>query len=206
MTVSPDLVVLHEHPEWQKPLFAALERRGVSFEPFDVTRAAFSNVEPPRARALFQSGEPERLRARPRARGAAGAGLHAVAGAAGRARPERVGGVRARAEQERAGDAAADARHRWSALDHVQRASSALQGTSRRHHAGRRCSSRIRAAAARASRSSSRWTRSQAIFDRDPAVWLPDNLFLLQEYCRTIRIRASSAWSFSAASCSTRCA
>src|SRR4029077_8945347 len=38
-------VVLHEHPEWQKPLFAALERRGVSFVPFDVTRAAFSNVE-----------------------------------------------------------------------------------------------------------------------------------------------------------------
>ena len=48
MTVSPDrpdLVVLHEHPEWQKPLFAALERRGVSFEPFDVTRAAFDNDE-----------------------------------------------------------------------------------------------------------------------------------------------------------------
>ena len=44
---TPDLIVLHEHPEWQKPLFAALERRGVSFEPFDLTRAAFSNVEPP---------------------------------------------------------------------------------------------------------------------------------------------------------------
>ncbi len=41
---SPDLVVLHEHPEWQKPLFAALHRRGISFVPFDVTRAAFSNV------------------------------------------------------------------------------------------------------------------------------------------------------------------
>jgi glutathione synthase/RimK-type ligase-like ATP-grasp enzyme len=42
---TPDLIVLHEHPEWQKPLFAALERRGISFLPFDVTRAAFSNVE-----------------------------------------------------------------------------------------------------------------------------------------------------------------
>ena len=32
MTMSAvDLIVLHEHPEWQKPLFAALERRGVSF-------------------------------------------------------------------------------------------------------------------------------------------------------------------------------
>src|ERR687896_56625 len=29
-----DLVVLFEHPEWQKPLFAALERRGIAFEPF----------------------------------------------------------------------------------------------------------------------------------------------------------------------------
>ena len=42
--ISPELIVLHEHPEWQKPLFAALERRGVAYRPFDVTRAAFSNV------------------------------------------------------------------------------------------------------------------------------------------------------------------
>src|SRR5262249_512446 len=46
---APDLVVIHEHPEWQKPLFAALERRGISFEPFDVKRAAFDSEEPPRA-------------------------------------------------------------------------------------------------------------------------------------------------------------
>src|SRR5947208_10324490 len=58
MRNSPDLIVLHEHPEWQKPLFAALERRGVSFEPFDVTRAAFSNVEAPRARLYFNQASP----------------------------------------------------------------------------------------------------------------------------------------------------
>ena len=58
MPSTPDLVVLHEHPEWQKPLFAALERRGVSFEPFDVTRAAFSNVEPARARLYFNQASP----------------------------------------------------------------------------------------------------------------------------------------------------
>jgi glutathione synthase/RimK-type ligase-like ATP-grasp enzyme len=59
MTSSgPDLIVLHEHPEWQKPLFAALERRGVSFLPFDVTRAAFSNVELPRARLYFNQASP----------------------------------------------------------------------------------------------------------------------------------------------------
>src|SRR6187399_3270889 len=59
MTSSgPDLVVLHEHPEWQKPLFAALGRRGVSFEPFDLTRAAFSNVEALRAPVYFNQASP----------------------------------------------------------------------------------------------------------------------------------------------------
>jgi glutathione synthase/RimK-type ligase-like ATP-grasp enzyme len=53
-----DLVVLHEHPEWQKPLFAALQRRGVPFAPFDVTRAAFSNDDAPRARLYFNQASP----------------------------------------------------------------------------------------------------------------------------------------------------
>lgn len=52
------LVVLHEHPEWQKPLFSALERRGVRFEAFNVTAAAFSNVEAPRARLYFNQASP----------------------------------------------------------------------------------------------------------------------------------------------------
>jgi glutathione synthase/RimK-type ligase-like ATP-grasp enzyme len=55
---SVDLVVLHEHPEWQKPLFAALQRRGVSFAPFDLTRAAFSNDDVPRARLYFNQASP----------------------------------------------------------------------------------------------------------------------------------------------------
>src|SRR3954468_22412973 len=58
MPSTPDLVVLHEHPEWQKPLFAALTRRGISFEPFDITRAAFSNVEAPRAPLYFNQASP----------------------------------------------------------------------------------------------------------------------------------------------------
>src|SRR5258707_258081 len=56
--MTPDLVVLHEHPEWQKPLFAALTRRGVSFEAFDVSRAAFSNDEPPAAALYFNQASP----------------------------------------------------------------------------------------------------------------------------------------------------
>src|ERR1700712_929694 len=57
-TSTADLIVLHEHPEWQKTLFAALSRRGVSFAAFDVTRAAFSNVEPPAAPLYFNQASP----------------------------------------------------------------------------------------------------------------------------------------------------
>jgi glutathione synthase/RimK-type ligase-like ATP-grasp enzyme len=58
MASLPDLVVLHEHPEWQKPLFAALQRRGVAFEPFDVTHAAFANTDAPRSRLYFNQASP----------------------------------------------------------------------------------------------------------------------------------------------------
>ena len=53
-----DLVVLFEHPEWQKPLFAALDRRGIAFEPFDLKRAAFSNVDVPTAYVYFNQASP----------------------------------------------------------------------------------------------------------------------------------------------------
>ena len=56
--MRPDLVVLFEHPEWQKPLFAELERRGISYEAFDLKQAAFSNVESPRARLYFNQASP----------------------------------------------------------------------------------------------------------------------------------------------------
>src|SRR6188474_677098 len=57
-TAAVDLVVLHEHPEWQKPLFEALTRRGVAFAPFDLTRAAFHNDEAPRAGLFFNQASP----------------------------------------------------------------------------------------------------------------------------------------------------
>jgi glutathione synthase/RimK-type ligase-like ATP-grasp enzyme len=53
-----DLVVIHEHPEWQKPLFQALSNRGVSYAPFDLKQAAFSNVETPAARLYFNQASP----------------------------------------------------------------------------------------------------------------------------------------------------
>jgi glutathione synthase/RimK-type ligase-like ATP-grasp enzyme len=55
---EPDLVVLHEHPEWHKPLFAALERRGIAFEALNVTRASFANTDVPRARLYFNKASP----------------------------------------------------------------------------------------------------------------------------------------------------
>jgi glutathione synthase/RimK-type ligase-like ATP-grasp enzyme len=55
---GPDLIVLHEHPEWQKALFAALQRRGIPFAPFDVSSAAFSNVDTPAARLYFNQASP----------------------------------------------------------------------------------------------------------------------------------------------------
>jgi glutathione synthase/RimK-type ligase-like ATP-grasp enzyme len=58
MASSPDLVVIHEHPEWQKPLFDALERRGIAYAPFDLKQAAFSNIESPAARLYFNQASP----------------------------------------------------------------------------------------------------------------------------------------------------
>src|SRR5438309_478965 len=55
---APELIVLHEHPEWQKPLFAALERRGLSFAAFDVSRAAFTNIDQPHATLYFNQASP----------------------------------------------------------------------------------------------------------------------------------------------------
>ena len=52
------LIVLHEHPEWQKPLFAALERRGVPFAPFDLKAAAFTNVDASTAALYFNQASP----------------------------------------------------------------------------------------------------------------------------------------------------
>jgi glutathione synthase/RimK-type ligase-like ATP-grasp enzyme len=58
MPARPDLVVLYEHPEWQKPLFAALGRRGIAYEPYDLKQAAFSNVETPAAKLYFNQASP----------------------------------------------------------------------------------------------------------------------------------------------------
>lgn len=55
---GPDLVVLYEHPEWQKPLFEALERRRVRYEAFDLKKASFDPDDVPRAPVYFNQASP----------------------------------------------------------------------------------------------------------------------------------------------------
>src|SRR5260221_11089602 len=53
-----DLVVLFEHPEWQKPLWAALARRGVHYAAFDLKRAAFDPDAVPESGLYFNQASP----------------------------------------------------------------------------------------------------------------------------------------------------
>jgi len=56
--MTHDLVVLFEHPEWQKPLFAALERRGVRFGKFDLKQGAFDPAGAPGSALYFNQASP----------------------------------------------------------------------------------------------------------------------------------------------------
>ena len=58
MSYRTDLAVLFEHPEWQKPLFQALERRGVRYVPVDLKKAAFSDADAPLAPLYFNQASP----------------------------------------------------------------------------------------------------------------------------------------------------
>jgi glutathione synthase/RimK-type ligase-like ATP-grasp enzyme len=175
-----DLIVLHEHPEWQKPLFKALTQRGVSFEAFDVTRAAFSNVEPLRAGLYFNQASPSAyIRGNTRAVPLALAYMRSL---------ERLG-----------------ARVLNGAEVFALELSKSAQATLLRTLAID-CPYSITfndPAALRAYAQVIRWpallkpdqggsgariqvvnalSEVEALFARDPGIWLPDNLFLLQEY------------------------
>ena len=176
---APDLVVLHEHPEWQKPLFAALEHRGVSFLPFDVTRAAFNNMEPVPTSLYFNQASPSAyLRGHTRA----------VPLALARMRSLELMGARVLNGAD------------VFALELSKSTQATLLRT-----LGIDCPLSITfndVGALRAHAGSVRWPallkpdqggsgariqvvesleHVEAIFSADPTVWLPDNLFLLQE-------------------------
>ncbi len=58
MANDPDLLVIYEHPEWQKPLFEALDRRGVSYATFDLKRGVFGERDLPPAKLAFNQASP----------------------------------------------------------------------------------------------------------------------------------------------------
>ena len=58
MSYRADIAVLYEHPEWQKPLFAALERRGIRYAAVDLKKAAFSDADEPLAPLYFNQASP----------------------------------------------------------------------------------------------------------------------------------------------------
>src|SRR4051812_40180515 len=53
-----DLIVLHEHPEWQKPLFAVLDKRRVRYAAFDLKQSAIDPARLPQARLYFNQASP----------------------------------------------------------------------------------------------------------------------------------------------------
>ena len=55
---TPEVVVLFEHPEWQKPLFGALERRGVRYEALDLKTGSFDPDAIPSALVYFNQASP----------------------------------------------------------------------------------------------------------------------------------------------------
>jgi len=180
MSAGPDLIVLYEHPEWQKPLFAALERRGVAYSAFDLKQSAFSNVESRHARLYFNQASPSayvrgHTRAVPLAlafmRTLQRLGVRVLNGAdvfalelsksaqatllhtLGIDTPWSITFNDAAALRAYAGDI------RWPALLKPDQGGSGA---------------RIHVVESLA--------HVESIFAADPAAWLPDNLFLLQEY------------------------
>jgi glutathione synthase/RimK-type ligase-like ATP-grasp enzyme len=179
-TPTLDLVVLHEHPEWQKPLFAALSRRGVSFAPFDLTRAAFSNHEPPRARLYFNQASPSAyLRGNTRAVPLALAYLRSLALQGARV----LNGAEVFALELSKSAQATLLRTlgidcprsiTFNDVQALDRFAADLRWPAMLKPDQGGSGARMQVVESLA--------EVEAMFSRDPSIWLPDNLFLLQEY------------------------
>jgi glutathione synthase/RimK-type ligase-like ATP-grasp enzyme len=177
---SPELVVLHEHPEWQKPLFAALDKRGVDFAPFDVKSAAFSNEEIPAAKLYFNQASPSAyVRGNTRAVPLAQAYMRTL---------QQLGARVLNGADVFALELSKSAQ---AALLHSLGIDTPRSITFNDPAALRRYADRITWPAVLKPDQGGSGARIQvvnsigeveAIFRRDPSIWLPDNLFLLQEY------------------------
>ena len=178
--MNPALVIIHEHPEWQKPLFEALERRGVSYAPFDLKQAAFSNVDPPAAPLYFNQASPSAyVRGNARAVPLALAYMRTL---------ERCGARVLNGADVFALELSKSAQ---ATLLHTLGIDTPRSITFNDVQALRRLESSITWPALLKPDQGGSGARIQvvnsldeieAIFAADPNVWLPDNLFLLQEY------------------------
>jgi len=178
--MNPDLVVLHEHPEWQKPLFAALERRGIAYASFDLKQAAFSNVESPTAALYFNQASPSAyIRGNARAVPLALAYMRTL---------ERLGARVLNGADVFALELSKSAQ---AALLHTLGIDTPWSITFNDVSALRAYASDITWPALLKPDQGGSGARIhvvesmaqiESIFAADPSVWLPDNLFLLQEY------------------------
>jgi glutathione synthase/RimK-type ligase-like ATP-grasp enzyme len=180
MPSTADLAVLYEHPEWQKPLFAALDRRGLSFVPIDVAHAAFSNVDPPVAPLYFNQASPSAyLRGHTRA----------VPLALAYMRTLQLQGVRvlngadvfalelsksAQATLLRTLNVDCPRSMTFNDIDALRTRVNGLRWPALLKPDQGGSGARIQVVQS--------FDEIEAIFRADPDVWLPDNLFLLQEY------------------------
>jgi len=178
--MKPDLVVIHEHPEWQKPLFEALERRGVSYAPFDLKHAAFSNIEAPSAHLYFNQASPSAY-----VRGHA----RAVPLALAYMRTLELTGARVLNGADVF--ALELSKSAQATLVHKLGIDTPRSITFNDPSALRRYESELTWPALLKPDQGGSGARIQvvdsleqvdAIFANDPGIWLPDNLFLLQEY------------------------
>ena len=174
-----DLVVLFEHPEWQKPLFAALERRGVRFASYDLKQAAFDPDAVPDAPVYFNQASPSAyLRGNTRAVSLALALMRSLEYRGARV----LNGSRAFAlELSKSAQAALmegpGVRHpRTLAFNDVE---AAIESWGDRWPALLKPDQGGSGARIHVVQS---LTEIEAIFRADPSIWLPDNLFLLQEF------------------------
>jgi glutathione synthase/RimK-type ligase-like ATP-grasp enzyme len=177
---APDLIVLYEHPEWQKPLFVALERRGIPFLPFDLKKAAFSNVEPARAPLFFNQASPSAyVRGNTRAVPLALAYMRTL---------ERLGArvlngadvfaleLSKSAQATLLRTLGIDCPHSitFNDVDALRNYADQVRWPALLKPDQGGSGARIQVVES--------FAHAEEIFRRDPSVWLPDNLFLLQEY------------------------
>jgi glutathione synthase/RimK-type ligase-like ATP-grasp enzyme len=187
---APDLVVLYEHPEWQKALFAELQRRRISFLPFDLTRAAFSLSKlhtagraggaDNRAPLYFNQASPSAY-----VRG----NTRAVPLALAYMRSLELMGARvlngADVFSLELSKSAQATLLKTLGIDTPQSITFNDVGALRAYAADMRWPALLKpdqgGSGARIQVVES-FEHAQEIFRRDPSIWLPDNLFLLQEY------------------------